>query len=46
MNIVSTSIPYNSSTLKKDLLLLHKEYPFLDIQSVGNSIIRNSYLCC
>ena len=41
MSIVSTSIPYNSSILKKNLTMLVRTYPFLNIQTVGNSILGN-----
>ena len=39
MNIVSTNVPYNSDILRKDLSLLMRKYPFLNVQIVGNSVL-------
>ena len=40
-NIVSTDINYSYSILKKDLNMLKKAYPFLNISSVGKSALGN-----
>ena len=39
MSIVSTNIPYNSNVLRQNLRDLIKQYPFLNIQTSGNSIL-------
>ena len=39
MSIVSTNIPYNSNVLRQNLRDLIKQYPFLNIQTIGNSIL-------
>ena len=39
MNIVSTNIPYNSNILRQNLSLLLRRYPFLNVQTVGNSVL-------
>lgn len=39
MSIVSTNVSYNSSTLRKNLSLLLRTYPFLNVQTVGNSVL-------
>jgi g-D-glutamyl-meso-diaminopimelate peptidase len=39
MNIVSTNISYNSNVLSKNLNLLLRSYPFLNVQTVGNSVL-------
>ncbi len=39
MSIVSTNIPYHSGILKQNLSLLLRTYPFLNVQTVGNSVL-------
>ena len=40
MNIVPTNVLYNSYLLRQNLILLNHTYPFLNIQIVGNSVLR------
>lgn len=45
MSIVPTNVNYNSSLLLQNLIILNRTYPFLNIQSVGNSILnKNIYV--
>ena len=45
MNIVPTNINYNYSLMVNNLNSLKKEYPFLDIQIVGKSVLeKNIYV--
>lgn len=39
MSIISTNVPYNSNILRQNLRDLIRQYPFLNIQTVGNSIL-------
>ena len=39
MSIVSTNIPYSSDVLRQNLSLLLRTYPFINVQTVGNSIL-------
>ena len=39
MSIISTNIPYNSDILRKNISLLLRRYPFLNVQIVGNSVL-------
>ena len=39
MSIVPTNVNYNSSLLLQNLIILNRTYPFLNIQSVGNSVL-------
>lgn len=39
MSIVSTNVPYNSNILRQNLRDLIRQYPFLNIQTIGNSIL-------
>lgn len=39
MPIVSTNISYNSDILRQNLSLLLRTYPFLNVQTVGNSVL-------
>lgn len=39
MSIVQTNIFYNSNILRNNLVSLLRRYPFLNIQSVGNSVL-------
>ena len=39
MNIVSTNVPYNSNVLRQNLTVLLRRYPFLNVQTVGNSVL-------
>ncbi len=41
MNIVPTNVSYNSYLLRQNLILLNHTYPFLNLQIVGNSVLRN-----
>ncbi len=38
-NIVSTNVSYNSSVLRQNLVSLIQSYPFLNMQTVGNSVL-------
>ncbi len=40
MSIVSTNISYNSSILRQNLSLLLRNYPFLNVQTIGNSVLE------
>lgn len=45
MSIVSTNVPYNSTLLQQNLIQLMINYPFLNVQTVGNSILgENLYV--
>lgn len=45
MNIVQTNVNYNSSLMFQNLIMLNRTYPFLNIQSVGNSVLgKNIYV--
>lgn len=45
MSIVQTNVNYNSSLMLQNLIMLNRTYPFLNIQSVGNSVLgRNIYV--
>ena len=39
MSIVSTNIPYNSDVLRQNLSYLIQVYPFIRVQSIGNSVL-------
>lgn len=39
MSIVSTNVSYNSNILRQNLNLLLRTYPFLNVQTVGNSVL-------
>lgn len=39
MSIVSTNIPYHSNILRQNLSSLLRTYPFLNVQTVGNSVL-------
>ena len=39
MSIVPTNVNYNSSLLFQNIVLLNHTYPFLNIQSVGTSVL-------
>ncbi len=39
MSIVSTSTSYHSDILRQNLNLLLRTYPFLNVQTVGNSVL-------
>jgi hypothetical protein len=38
-NIVPTNMPYNSFILKMNISTLVRNYPFLNVQVVGNSVL-------
>lgn len=45
MNIVPTNINYNSLIISNTLIKLNRTYPFLNIQSVGKSVLgQNIYV--
>lgn len=45
MSIVPTNVNYNSSLLLQNLIMLNRTYPFLNIQSVGSSVLgKNIYV--
>lgn len=39
MNIVPTNMPYSSLVLRQNLAILNQNYPFLNIQTVGTSVL-------
>lgn len=39
MSIVSTNVSYNSNILRQNLSSLLRTYPFLNVQTVGNSVL-------
>lgn len=39
MSIVFTNVSYNSNLLRQNLNMLLRAYPFLNVQTVGNSIL-------
>ena len=44
LSIVPTNVLYNYELLKENINSLHKKYNFLDISSIGNSILgKNIY---
>ena len=45
MSIVPTNVNYNSSLLIQNLIMLNRIYHFLNIQSVGTSVLgKNIYV--
>lgn len=42
MNIVPTNVSYNSNLLKQNIISLHKLYPFIQVTSIGNSVLSNN----
>lgn len=45
MNIVPTNVSYNYFLMSQNLVTLNRTYPFLNIQSVGNSVLgKNIYV--
>ena len=45
MNIIQTDINYNSSLMLQNLIMLNHTYTFLNIQSVGTSVLgKNIYV--
>ena len=42
MSIVDTTISYNSGILRRDLIALVRQYPFLNLRIVGNSILGDN----
>lgn len=44
MSIVSTNIDYNYKTMEKNIIDLKENFPFLDYQIIGNSVLgKNIY---
>ena len=39
MSIVPTNITYNSTILRQNLIDLVRNFPFLNLQSIGNSLL-------
>ena len=39
MSIVFTNVSYNSNLLRQNLNMLLRSYPFLNVQTVGNSVL-------
>ena len=39
MSIISTNVPYHSNILRQNINLLLRAYPFLNVQTVGNSVL-------
>ena len=45
MSIVSTNQNYNYSMLQQDIVLLNYKFPFLNVQTIGNSVLgKNLYV--
>ena len=45
MSIVPTNVSYNYSLMYRNLASLNRTYPFLNIQTVGNSVLgKNIYV--
>lgn len=45
MSIVPTNVSYNYSLMSQNLTILNRTYPFLNIQTVGNSVLgKNIYV--
>ena len=45
MSIIPTNVNYNYSLLKQNLRTLENTYPFINIQSVGKSVLgKNLYV--
>ncbi|MBQ2938345.1 MAG: hypothetical protein IJE05_05680 [Clostridia bacterium] len=45
MSIVPTNVNYNSFLMLQNLIILNRTYPFLNIQSVGKSVLgKNIYV--
>ena len=45
MSIVPTNVSYNYSLMSQNLATLNRTYPFLNIQTVGNSVLgKNIYV--
>ena len=45
MSIVPTNVNYNYSFMSQNLATLNRTYPFLNVQSVGNSVLgKNIYV--
>lgn len=45
MSIVHTNVNYNYSLMSHNLVILNRTYPFLNIQTVGNSVLgKNIYV--
>lgn len=45
MSIVPTNVSYNFSLMTQNLIILNHTYPFLNIQTVGNSVLgKNIYV--
>lgn len=45
MSIVPTNVNYNSFLMLQNLIMLNRTYPFLNIQSVGKSVLgKNIYV--
>ena len=42
MSIVSTNIPYTYDVLVSNMFALKSAYPFLYIDSIGNSVLGNA----
>ena len=45
MSIVPTDVPYSYDILKQNLIFLNTKFPFLNVQTVGNSVLgKNIYV--
>ena len=45
MRIVPTNLYYNSNILRRNLTLLRRQYPFINVQTVGTSVLnKNIYV--
>ena len=45
MSIVPTDVSYNYSLMSQNLITLNRTYPFLNIQTVGSSVLgKNIYV--
>ena len=44
MSIVPTNINYNSTILRQNLNSLVRTFPFLNVQSVGLSVLKKTFM--
>lgn len=45
MSIVSTNVPYNYDIFLDNMYSLKSAYPFLYIDSIGDSVLGNALVC-
>lgn len=44
-NIVHTDVEYNSNILAQDIAELKEKYPFIHVDSIGKSVLREANNC-